>query len=293
MQIFVAVCQEGSVTKAAEKLFLAQPAVSLAVKELEKECGQPLFERFARKLHITPFGKEIYDYSQRILSIYTEMESAVTELDFTNTLRVGTGTFLGKMIFPQYVRRFQDENPGASVRLFIDRTENNASSLLENKVDFVIMETFPNLPNVCIKVLQTAPIVALCNIRHPLARQEHVTPQDIVRYPLLLRESTSHIHNDVKHYFFEHGILIHPYWESISVSALLNAVRENLGVAFLSTSNLREVDLQEIKIIPLPDLHAQRLVSLYYHKDKKITPLMRRFIDGFEQFLREETLVDF
>lgn len=67
LKIFVVVCQEKSITRAAEKLYIAQPAVSFAIKELENNYGTRLFERLSRKLYITPFGQEVYNYAQRMV----------------------------------------------------------------------------------------------------------------------------------------------------------------------------------------------------------------------------------
>ena len=111
LKTFVAVCQTNSVTKAAEKLYISQPAVSLAIKELEEHYGQKIFERFSRKLCITPFGQELYQSALRIVTLFDEMEYAAGQEKLGNVLRVGVGPMIGQVMLPERVCRFKEKHP--------------------------------------------------------------------------------------------------------------------------------------------------------------------------------------
>lgn len=287
LRIFVAVCQEGSVTRAAEKLFLAQPAVSLAIREMEHHCGLQLFERYARKLHLTPSGSEMLNYARRILALYDEMEMSYTLNNHADVIRVGTGTALGKLFFPQFIKKFQTEHPSAQIRMYIDRTDLNASKLCNNQLDFVIMENIPEMPHIIRRSLHSSPIVGICHREHELAGKEAVTAFDLVKYPLLLREKESPTYIAVETFFFNHNIQIQPTWESISVMSLIHAVRENLGIAFISKNQISAVKNPDIKILNVVNFNALRHINLYYHKDKQFTPVMEQLIDEFATFINQ------
>lgn len=287
LRIFDTVCRCGSITKAADALFMAQPAVSLCIKEMERLCGMPLFERHARKLHLTPFGQEMLNYAQRILNIYDEMEMTYTHKTYPDIIRVGTGTALGKMYFPRFIPQFQEEHPNAKVYLYIDRTDINASKLGTNELDFVIMESIPPTPHVIYQSLQTSPIVAICRNDHPLAEHTVVTAEELAQYPLLLRERSSPTNIEVMRFFYDQNIQIKPNWESISVMALINAVLEGLGIAFVSKNHIDVINNGQIHVLNISGFDAARHIGLYYHKDKHFTQLMNSFLFDFKKYINE------
>ena len=287
LRIFDTVCRHGSITQAAEVLFMAQPAVSLCIKEMERLCGMPLFERHARKLHLTPFGEEMLSYAQRILAIYDEMEMIYTQKTFPDIIRIGTGTALGKMYFPRFIHQFQEEHPNANIYLYIDRTDINAGKLNTNDLDFVIMESIPPTPHVVYQSLQTSPIVAICRMDHPLSSKSVVTAEELAQYPLLLREKSSPTNIAVTRFFFDHNIPITPIWESISVMALFNAVLEGLGIAFVSKNHIDVINNGQIHVLNIADFDEVRHIGLYHHKDKQLTPLMKTFLSDFKKYINE------
>ena len=102
MRILVAVFQQGSVTKAAQALHLAQPSVSLAVKELEEYYGVRLFERRGRRILPTEAGREFYGYALHIASLFDEMETRIKNWDRIGTLRIGTSIRVNKQSFDNW-----------------------------------------------------------------------------------------------------------------------------------------------------------------------------------------------
>ena len=90
MKIFVAVCRQGSVTGAAQALYLAQPSVSLAIRELEEYYGVRLFDRISRRMQLTQEGRQMFSYASHIVSLFDEMEQSIKNWDSLGTLRVGS-----------------------------------------------------------------------------------------------------------------------------------------------------------------------------------------------------------
>ena len=122
LKIFVAVCQTNSVTRAAEKLFLSQPAISIAIKELEEHYGQKIFERYSRKLRITPFGAELYQSALRVVTLFDEMEQSAKMDKLGNVMRVGVGPMIGQVMLPERVRKFRQKYPQIQISALVDRT---------------------------------------------------------------------------------------------------------------------------------------------------------------------------
>lgn len=122
-RIFVAVCKQGGITKAAESLYLAQPAVSLAVRELEEHYDVRLFDRIGRRLYLTEAGKEFLAYAERILALCDDLEKGARQWDEQSPLHIGSSMTIGTKLLPGLVRRFRQQYPAAKVTVEIKNSD--------------------------------------------------------------------------------------------------------------------------------------------------------------------------
>lgn len=284
--IFVTVCMEGSISAAAKKLYLAQPSVSLTIKELEEHFGQNLFDRLSRKLYITPFGSEVYQYAQRIIAIRDELEQIATSNPAQKIVRVGTGTTIANLFIPKIVKQFNQLHPDIDLTITIDRTSLYPRAIAENKLDIVIMEKIVHEENIIATPLQSSPIVAVCHKEHPLARKECVTAEDFAHVDVLLREKNSATRTAIDLYFDAHRVKIHPKWESIDVMALITAVQQNIGVSFFALSHIYASEHKDLVILNIEDFKAEHNVNLYCHRDKRLSPSMNLFIEFYTHYFQ-------
>lgn len=125
MKIYVAVFHHSNITKAAEELHLAQPSVSLAIKELEEYYGIRLFERMGRRILPTEGGKEFYGYALHIVSLFDEMEKKVRNWDAIGNLRVGASITIGTQLLPELLQRFRMEAPEIRMEAVVGKEQNN------------------------------------------------------------------------------------------------------------------------------------------------------------------------
>lgn len=281
IEIFATVCREnGSITRAANRLHISQPTVSVAIQEMEAHYGNKLFDRLSNRLYITPFGMSIYDQALRLLNLYDGMLGAEQSM---NVIRVGTGTAIGKQLMPSIVRSFTNLHPDIQFRIFVSESTRSYHMVMENELDFVIAETVDDIPGLSHRVIQQYPIVGICHKDHPLASKTEVTAQDLAKENLLLRNSGSSTRYTVDNYFTQHSLNVTPMWESYSVQTLLNATKEGIGVTFLSLDHILVNPCPELVILNIPELHGMRYVNLCFHKDKFFTPLMEEFLEHFER----------
>lgn len=283
MRIFTAVYREGSVTAAAQKLYIAQPTVSIALRELEEYYGHPLFERLGRKLQITEFGRLVYQYATHIMSLYNELEHISKDLDRENTIFVGTGPAIGEFFMPDIVKNFRQSHANIKIHVTVDRTYDYSDELINNKLDFAIVERMRDVPGIACLPIRRAPIVAVCHRDHPLAQMRTVAAEDLIRCELLVTEKESYTRKAVDAFFSAHNLQIAPTWVSIDIMTLINAVRNNLGVSFLALDHIRTVSNDELVLLNVEGLSAWHYINVYYHKDKRLTPAMREFINFFSQ----------
>ena len=140
LEIFCAVCAQGSFTRAAEKLNMAQPAVSAAVRELEEYYGVKLFDRISRRLYLTEAGKRFQQYASHVASLFDDMEKEMRDWEALGVLRIGASITIGSWLLPGYVKRFSKKYPGMDVRVSVEQSERLEKRLLNNELDFALME---------------------------------------------------------------------------------------------------------------------------------------------------------
>lgn len=278
VEIFTIVCQEGSVTKAAERLHISQPTVSVAIREFEEHYENALFERISHRLYLTPFGKKIYDYSLSILSLYSNLAEARPEYD---VVRVGTGTAIGKLVMPKVVKEFSSTHSDVHVHVNVGDASRMYKLIMQNDTDFVIAETIDDLIGLEHKCIQQYPIVALCHRDNPLAKKHVITASDLADQDLLLREPSSLTRQLVNLYFENSNIDAAPSWESYSVQTLLNATMENLGISFHSLDHAVAFTSPDIVILKLSGFTGVRHVNLAYSKNKIFSSNIHDFIKCF------------
>lgn len=284
LEIFVAVCQAGSVTRAAQQLHISQPTVSVAVRELEEHYGTSVFDRISHKLRITPFGQDIYDYALRLLNLYADTVNAKPGVP---EVRVATGTAIGKLFIPTVIKSFLAKHPEVKVRACVGDATRMYRLVMDNEVDFVIAETVDLIPGLAHHSIQHYPVVPVCHRENPICHQEFVTAQELARENLLLREPSASTRAVVDTYFQMHNISVEPLLESYSVQSLFNAAKEGLGVAFLSLDHVLACRDRDLMILNIPDFHAERYVNVAYYKDKIFTPPMQAFLTHYETYTNE------
>ncbi|MDE6589927.1 MAG: LysR family transcriptional regulator, partial [Oscillospiraceae bacterium] len=148
IKIFLALCDNGcNTTKTAEVLLMTQPAVSLAIKELEQYYGVCLFDRVGRRLAITEAGRRFWEYAGQISLLFDGMEKEMRDWDAFGLLRVGASITIGSQFLPCYVKAFYSRYPGTDVRVLIGPSEQLEHKLVHNELDLALIEGVPHLPS--------------------------------------------------------------------------------------------------------------------------------------------------
>lgn len=277
MRIFVSVFRNKGITKAAHSLHLAQPSVSLSIRELEDYYGIHLFERIGRHIFPTEAGKELYGYALHIVSLFDEMEKKIRDWDNIGTLRVGTSVTIGTHILPTLIKKSQENFPDLTIEVLIHNSETIEKRILDNSIDIGLIETRPEHPDIIFEPFTEASLVAIAAPSSPLAAEETVPLSQLAQFPLLLREKGSAGREILDACFSLEQITIHPLWESASTQAIIRGVAEGLGVAVLP-SLLVAKDIAEHSIIQVPLVHPlKHEFHIIYHKSKYLTSNMKAF----------------
>jgi len=288
MKIFVAVCEENSVTKAAEKLHLAQPAVSTAIRELEAYYEIKLFDRISRRLYLTDIGRNFLEYATHIVSLFNGMEDSIRQWGSSGALKIGASITIGTRLMPRYAKAFSKSRPQTKVEVFIGSSDLIEKKILQNELDFALIEGTVHSDSIYSESYMKDRLAIICGPNDPLTMQRKVTIKQLLSCPLLLREKGSGTRELFDYTLASLEYSCKPAWESTSTEALIKAVGQGLGVSALPFMLVREeLEKGSIAELSVENLYFERGFHIIYHKNKFLTGLAKEFIQMCRSFPTE------
>lgn len=257
LQVFHAVAKQRSFTRAAEFLFMTQPAVTFQIRQLEEQYGTRLFERRTGDVALTPAGQLVLSYAEKILALNDEMDTRLAELsgEICGQLLIGASTALGERLLPRVLGEFDAQYPRVRARLIVANSEMVASRVAERMLDVGIIDAATKLPGLSSFGCGEEELSVICAPDHPLAKMSRVTPRSLVDYEYISREPGSGTRESIDNYFQSNRIAsdsLKTQMELGSPEALKSVVATGLGFAIVSRAACdRELQLGTLVAIPL------------------------------------------
>lgn len=281
LKIFLAVCDGGcNTTRAAEALTMAQPAVSLALKELEQYYGVVLFDRVGRHLQITAAGKRLWEYASHITSLFDDMEKGMRDWDTFGLLRVGASITIGSQFLPNYVKAFYARHPGTEIRAVIEPSDRLEAQILSSDLDLALMEGVSHSPSLESEEYMEDHLVVICPARGRFVQGQTLTQEEFRSQKLLLREPGSGTRETFQRVMEEAGLSVEPIWEAMSTTALVNAVINGLGITVLPHRMvLGPLSKGLVVSVRVEGLEFRRKYYIVRHRAKYLTASARAFLD--------------
>jgi DNA-binding transcriptional LysR family regulator len=266
-------------TKAAERLHMTQPAISLAIKELEQYYGVRLFDRIGRRLKITDSGKLFLQYSIHITDLFEDMETGLRDWDSKGILRVGASITIGSQFLPGYVKAYAEICPGIDVRVVVEQSDSLEHKILTNALDFALIEGIPVDSRIVAETYMHDQLCVLCSPDKGWKQGQTITQEEFKKQRFLLREKGSGTRDVFDQVTARAGLHIVPAWEAMSTSALINAAITGLGIAVLPRRMIQTaLDSGQIITVNVEGLDFRRSFYIIHHKDKFLMPSARKFI---------------
>lgn len=286
MQVFRAVCEHLSYSRAAEELALTQPAVSLQIKQLEEIIGQPLFEYVGKKLYLTDAAGVLFDATSEVFQQLSEMDMKLSRLSgsLAGDLKIAVESS-AKYLSPHLIAAFQQQYPDVRPYLRVFNRSQIIRRLVENRDDIVVMSMVPEDMALEFMPFMNNPIVALAASDHPLSHAESLEIKDLVSWPLLVRETGSGTRKACEEFFQQKRVQFRAAMELNSQEAQREAVIAGLGIAFMPKHAVnREVQSGDLVILPVKDLPIFRSWCVVHARGKRLSPVAQAFLN----FIREE-----
>lgn len=282
LRVFQAVCAAGSVTGAAGALYMTQPAVSRAIRELEEETGLALFDRLSHRLCLTPTGALYLEKAGRLLALYGELEEGAKAMECRAPLRLGSSITIANYHLPPLLRRFAARCPDTPVRVTVERAAAVLVLLEEGSVDMAFVEGIAADGPFRRFVFSHYELLTVCAPDHPCAGAS-LPLERLAGEDWLLREKGSAVRETFDSALLLRGLAVEPTWTSVNSQALVQAAMAGLGLTILPDrlveEELRRGTLAQVKV---EDCVLRNTNALLVHRDKGFTEPM--------EILRELTL---
>ncbi len=277
-----------SFTKAAETLFMTQPAVTFQVRQLEEQLNTRLFDRAQGRISLTFAGTIAFEYADRILALSEELDSRMKELSgqLAGPLLIGASTTIADFLLPQILGAFKVRYPAVIPRLFVANSEAVQARIAERSLDLGFIEGDSHLPTLGADVCCEDELQVVCAPSHSLAKRQRATPQSLMEHAYISREVGSGTREVIDNYLEKAGLAsdsLQVAMEAGSPEALKGLVATGLGFAIMSRATVaKEVRLGELVRIPLSPRLIRHL-SVVYPKERFQSSL----INSFVQFAKE------
>nr|BDA98077.1 LysR transcriptional regulator [Proteomonas sp. NIES-1005] len=271
LRIIIAIASEGSFKKAAESLYISQPAVSLQIQNLEKQLSVPIFDRGSRKTRLTEEGEILLRYGHRILALCDEACRAIEDIQNLQggTLIVGASQTTGTYLMPRLIGLFRQKYPQVSVQLQVHSTRRIAWSVANGQINLAIIGgQIPSELRNTLRVTSYAEdeLTLILPKLHPFSRLDTIQKEDLYRLRFIALDTQSTIRRVIDEVLNNNGIDSSRFkieMELNSVEAIKNAVQSGLGAAFVSISAIaKELELGVLHRVRIEDITIKRTLSI-------------------------------
>ncbi|MCL1475073.1 LysR family transcriptional regulator [Argonema antarcticum] len=271
LRILKAIAAEGSFKRAADSLYVSQPAVSLQVQNLERQLDVPLFDRGGRRAQLTEAGHLLLSYGERIISLCEETCRAIEDLQNLQggTLIVGASQTTGTYLLPRMIGLFRQKYPDVSVQLHVHSTRRTAWSVANGQVDLAIIGG--EIPSELVEALEIKPyledeLALILPVVHPFAKVDIIQKDDLYKLQFIALDSQSTIRKVIDQVLTRWGIdtrRLKVEMELNSIEAIKNAVQSGLGAAFVSISAIeKELQMGFLHRARIEDVVIKRMLSV-------------------------------
>lgn len=274
LDTFLEVARELSISHAAEKMHVTQPAVSMQMRQLEEAVGMPLYEQTGRKIRLTDAGQDFQQYAIGAIAQLKQLEDAMAERRGIKKGRVELAIVsTAKYFVPMLLVHFRKKFPDVEVVLQIHNRESIVNLLTRNELDLVIMGRTPDTIECAATAFATNPLGIISAPEHPLSRRRHAPLSILNEQEFVVRESGSGTRQSMERLFAEHGINPHIVMEMPSNETIKQAVMAGMGLSFLSLRTVRhELASGHLVLLDIEGLPIVRHWHVTHLASKRLSP---------------------
>lgn len=285
LRAFCHAVKAGSISKAAEKLELAQPTVSLQIQALEQELGEILLERRGPRIAPTPAGLALYELATPLVQGMDTLPQALADkfgrLD-SGEINIASGESTLLHLLPPYVRQFAEAYPGIHIRLHNVTGRSGLAMLRSDEADFAVGSLLEVPEDMVYKSMFNFEPMLITAVDHPLVKLSRpITLEDIAPYGLILPPQFLSTWRRVSEVFRKHELEYNVRLQVGGWEVIKRYVEEGLGISIVTSICLRQS--YRLRAFPMRRYFPERSYGVVHRRGKFLTPQARRFIDFLER----------
>lgn len=265
LQVFYTVAKRLNFTKASAELFISQPAVTKHIKELEITYKTTLFERSGnKKILLTPAGETLLQYVDKLQNIYSELEYDMNLIvkQHNGILRIGASSTVAQYVIPAVLAQFHKKFKEVKVQLTTGNTEDIENALLRKEIEVGIIEGISRNPLVKYDEFLQDELVLVCAENNSLIKKSSIKPEELINYPLLMREPGSGTLDVIAHALKPHNIKLSDLIVEMQLGgteSMKSYLLYSNSLAFLSKhAIIKELKTKDCRIIDIKGLSINR-----------------------------------
>lgn len=299
LEIFYLVVQEGSFSRAAERLLMSQSGISQHMQVLEASLGTTLFNRGRRGVTLTPAGELLFDYTRNILRLVAEAENAIADVENLKSgqVRIGSTPAVSLYVLPEWIQAFRERYPNFTVTMQSDITTRVIEGVLDHKLEigFVEGEIGENVSDRLGQViLQDFQLFVMVGTKHPWWDRPALAISELNNQPFITRQPHSQTRIWMDKLLMTYGVQVNIVAEFDNPESIKRAACTNMGIAILPEYAVQnELNAGRLRALPLSDVDLRRTLKLIWHRNTLFNPITRTFLtnlaERFPQLLQIET----
>lgn len=287
LRTFITLVEVKNFTKAAEKLHISQPSVSLHMKNLEQELGTKLVVRSRKSFQVSPTGELLYDRAKQIIRIYeqTKRDILAHHQIVKGKLKIGASFTIGEYILPNLLVDVHNAYPELELEVIIGNTEEVVRHVQLFHVDIGLIEGQTNNKELTVHPFMQDELYVVASIHHPLTAKKQVTIADLQNQPWVSREEGSGTREYLEHVIRSNGLKTKSILTISSNQGVKETVIKGMGLSLLSHSVIeRDVALKQLAILNLQRIHFTRTFSYVF------SPIMKskQNVEAFLNMLKKK-----
>jgi DNA-binding transcriptional LysR family regulator len=281
LQVFLTVATERSFSRAAEKMFRTQPAISLALQRLELELGEKLIDRTGKDLILTDAGRTVLEFARRFQSLKLELDNSLAELRDNSAGRLAIGANESTTLYLlQHIQRYRELYPKIKVQVRRSLSSKIPDELIDGNLELGVISFDPADERIKSKVIYTDALAFVVSPRHRLAHKKAVSIADLGSEIFIAHNVVSPYRDLVLREFQAHKTPLNMSVEMPTIEAIRKLVQSNMGVAFLPRMCVeQEIEQKMLCEIRVKELHVERKIRLVYPARRALSHAARAFLE--------------
>jgi DNA-binding transcriptional LysR family regulator len=282
LEIFLCIAEEKSFSRAAEKMLRTQPALSIAIKRLEEELGEPLFDRSSKSGTLTEAGRILLSYAQRMINMRDEAKDAISELRgmFRGRLTIGANESTSLYLLPKLLLEYRRRHPQIKIEVFRNISEKIPAEVLERNLDFGFLSYDPMHPSLQSFEVHRDELVLVVPPKHHLAGRKQVTVKDLGNEQFVAHNVKTPSRTRIFDFFAQHRTPLNICIELATLETIKDFVKLEVGLAILPRLAVEEeIKSGELIEVPVKGMKIEKTLRLVYRREQTLSHAAKSFLE--------------